>query len=146
MLPLIALLAAQAANTPPTAVLSLPKQVASHATFDAKLALTFAPGLHGYQNPPSDQFEIPVTVKLVKGDARLVSVKYPKGTDMTMAGDSKPTRVYTGTVPILVHLTAGTKGGELVLQVDYQQCNEASCYPPAQVRAKANLAVGKKKG
>ncbi len=145
MVALLTLVALQVPNTPPTASVSLPKLVAPHAAFEAKLTVTFASGLHGYQNPPSDKFNIPVTVKLLKGDAKVQSIKYPRGTDLAMAGEAKPTRVYSGTIVIPVRLVAGSKSGDLVMAVDYQQCTSSNCFPPASVQAKAALHVAKKK-
>jgi hypothetical protein len=145
MTPFLFLLATQPGNVPPTVKLSLPPKVVSHAAFDAKLTVTFSAGLHGYQNPPSDQYSIPVVVKLLKGDAKLVKVEYPKGADLLMAGESKPAKVYSGSVTIPVHLVAGTKTGDLVFSVDYQQCTESNCFPPSAVQAKGTLHVAKKK-
>ena len=131
----------QTDNTPPTAALTLPKSVKAGQTVTAQLAVGFASGLHGYQNPPSDSFEIPVTVKLKSGDAKVVKIAYPKGADMTMPGDTKPTKVYSGTVTIPLKIKVGKKGGPLVIEVDYQQCTEANCFPPASVTAKGTLQL-----
>jgi hypothetical protein len=145
MLALLPLIALQTENTAPVVSLSVPKSVAAHAKFEAKLTVTFADGLHGYQNPASDPNLIPVVVKLSKGDVKLVSVAYPKGKDMTMEGDSKPTKVYSGTIVIPVKMVAGSKSGDFVMALDYQQCNTSSCFPPSSVQAKATLHVGPKK-
>jgi hypothetical protein len=144
MLPLIPLIVMQGQAPVPVTSLTVPKSIAPHARFTATLTVKFADGLHGYQNPPSDPNFIPVTVKLSKGDAKLVSIGYPKGTDMTMQGDTKPTKVYSGNIVIHLKLQAGTKSGPIVVAVGYQQCNESMCYPPSSVDAKATLHLAAK--
>jgi len=135
--PLIAALLMQGPNVPPVASVKLvTSHVAAGKPFTANLVVKFADGLHGYQNPPSDQFEIPVKISLKSGDAKLVKVAYPKGTDMTMSGDTKPTKVYSGTVVFPLSFKAGKKLGPLVVSVNYQQCTDANCFPPSEVDAK----------
>ncbi len=112
----------------------------------ATLTLAFAPGLHGYQNPPSEDFQIPVTVKVVEKGFTLIKATYPAGVDFTMAGETKPARVYEGTITIPLELRAAAKAGtyNVAVRVDYQQCNENSCFPPGSVTTKAKLTVAKK--
>lgn len=144
MLSLISLVVMQGSAAPPFTSLSVPKSVAPHAKFEAKLTVSFAAGLHGYQNPPSDPDLIPLTVKLSKGDAKLISVTYPKGTDMSMEGEPKPLKVYTGSIAIIVKLQAGKKSGPLVVSLGFQQCNDSMCFPPGSVEAKAILHIAGK--
>ena len=134
----------QGANLPPTVTLKvLTPRVQPNKPFKAELVVKFGEGLHGYQNPPSDTFEIPVTVKLKSGDAKLVKISYPKGADMKMVGDTKPTKVYSGSVTIPLSFVAGKKPGALVLSFNYQQCTDANCFPPSSVDAKADLTAHK---
>jgi hypothetical protein len=142
LLPLLICVAAQAENVAPTASLVLPAKVVAGKAFTAQVKLKFAEGLHGYQNPPSDPSNIPVVVKLKSGSAKLVSVSYPKGVTMSMAG-SPPLKVYSGAITINVSFKAGSKSGPLVLNVDYQQCTEATCFPPSTVVVKGTLTVKK---
>jgi DsbC/DsbD-like thiol-disulfide interchange protein len=130
-------------NTPPVVTAQVPAHVAPHAAFQAKLQIKFAEGLHAYQNPPSDPYTIPVKISVKGSVAKLVKVSYPKGTPMALGGDPKPAMVYSGVITVPIKLTAGTKSGNLVFQVDYQQCNSGSCFPPASVTAKAALHVAK---
>ncbi len=131
-------------DTAPKATLSLssPKAFAGK-TYKAVLTVTFAEGLHGYQNPPSDPTLIPVTVKLADKTFKLVAVSYPKGVPATVGGESKPVNVYEGTVKIPITLTAPTKLGKtsLNLTFGYQQCNSAACFPPGTVTVKAVVTV-----
>ncbi len=138
---LLLLVAAQPVNTAPKAVLTLPtKPVVAGKPFDATLVLTFADGLHGYQNPPADPDEIPVDVKLKSGSVKLLSVDYPKG----VSYGTPPVKVYSGATTIHLKFKAGTKSGPLVLSVNYQQCNDASCFPPDSVSVTGKLSVSSK--
>ena len=111
----------------------------------ATLTVVFATGLHGYQNPPALDYQIPVSVKVVEKGFTLAKANYPKGVEMTVAGELS--RVYEGEVTIPLELKASTKPGNynVNVQVNYQQCTESSCYPPNKVVAKAKLVVKKEK-
>jgi hypothetical protein len=116
------------------------KPVAAGASFQASLNLTFKPGLHGYQNPPDDPLEIPIQVKQKGGATKLVSIKYPKGVPF----GSPSVRVYSGTVTITLKLKAGKTSGPISFLVNYQQCTETSCYPPAALTVKGNVPIAAK--
>src|SRR5947209_4781738 len=61
----------------------------------AMLTLTFGEGLHAYQNPPSEDYMIPVTVKSSSSSGvSLVKVAYPVGRDEIVGGETKPVKVY----------------------------------------------------
>ena len=109
------------------------------------LTLALPEGLHGYQNPPSGEFEIPVKLSVADPAYRLTKVDYPGGESMTVAGGDQPTRVYQGTVRIpftLLVAKALPKGASGVsLRLDYQLCTMQSCYPPAFLTVKAPLKV-----
>ncbi len=105
----------------------------------------FASGLHGYQNPPADQFEIPVKLSVIENGFKLTSVRYPKGVDLSVAGESKPSKVYQDTIEIPFTMRATKKPGtyNVNVRLDYQECNAVSCFPPAFVVAKSKLTVTK---
>jgi DsbC/DsbD-like thiol-disulfide interchange protein len=141
LLPLLACALSQPSNTPPVATLSLPAKPAPVGhTFRAALTLKFADGLHGYQNPPSDQFEIPVTVKLKPGAYKIVAISYPKGINF----GTPPVKVYSGAVTIILTLKAVKKAKSLALTVNYQQCNESSCFPPSEIPVTGTFSVSHK--
>jgi hypothetical protein len=145
MFALIALTAMQSGGPPPVVSLSkLPASIAAGHTFKATLTVKFADGLHGYQNPPSTEYDIPVSVKLSSGPAKLVKVIYPKGVNMTVTGETKPVSVYTGTVTIGLVLKSGTASGPIVFDVNYQECNDTSCFPPDTIKVKSQLTVHSK--
>jgi len=134
-------------GTPPTATLKFDKPSAvPGATVTGTLTLTFAEGLHGYQNPPSDEFQIPVKIEVVEKGFTLVKASYPKGVDFSMAGETKPAKVYQGKITIPITLKAATKPGtyNVNIRVNYQECNANSCFPPGVVVVKDALKVAKK--
>jgi DsbC/DsbD-like thiol-disulfide interchange protein len=113
--------------------------------FKAIVTVSFAPGLHAYQNPPSEDYMIPLTVEAVGKDFILRKVEYPKGVDAAVGGDTKAVRVYNGTISVPVTLTAPRKAGEhtLRLKVGYQQCTDTTCYPPADETVSLKVRVGR---
>jgi DsbC/DsbD-like thiol-disulfide interchange protein len=133
-------------DTAPKVSITVSKStVTAGKPIQAILSVTFAEGLHGYQNPPSDPTLIPVVVKSADSVFKVVKVSYPKGTPAKVGGESSPVNVYAGTIKIPVTLTAPTKLGKatLTLKFDYQQCNEQACFPPNSISAKVNLTVVK---
>ncbi|AIE87501.1 protein-disulfide reductase DsbD domain-containing protein [Fimbriimonas ginsengisoli] len=147
ILPAIALLAALAQSAAaPTATLKFAKdKVPGDSVVKAILTVTFAEGLHGYQNPPSDQYQIPLVVKVSEKGFTLVKAEYPKGVDFTMPGEAKPAKVYEGAITIPLEIKTNKKPGtyNVNLRVEYQQCNANSCFPPGAFTVKAKLAVTK---
>lgn len=149
MVPFVFALAAYSfgqGDTAPKVSITVPKTtVAAGKPVQAILTVTFAEGLHGYQNPPTDPTLIPVVVKSADALFKVTKVSYPKGTPAKVGGESAPVNVYAGTIKIPVTLTAPTKLGQatLTLKFDYQQCNEQACFPPNSITAKLNLTVVK---
>lgn len=132
-------------NTPPTVKVVAPKTIKAGAKAVVTLELAFEPGLHGYANPPSEDYQIPVKVSLgpkVAKSIKIVKVAYPKGTLASMAGEAKPSRVYEGVVKIPVTILVSKSGKyEAPIVVSYQQCNDENCFPPAKVEGIAHLVV-----
>lgn len=136
-------LAVMAVQEPAEFKIELPKMVKPGAVVKAKAHVTFVDGWHGYQNPPSDPYQNPVKLKLDTKGYKLTKVTYPKGVMKDFGGT--PTAVYEGTVTILFEFVAPKKVGShpLAFTVDYQQCNDSTCLPPADTKAKATLVVKK---
>ncbi|MGF1954233.1 protein-disulfide reductase DsbD domain-containing protein, partial [Lactococcus lactis] len=89
---------------------------------NATLKVKFAPGLHGYQNPPTDKFQIPISVSAGKGTT-LSKVSYPKGVMRKAGGDTTESAVYEGEITIKVAIKVPTGAGahDLNLVLNYQQ-------------------------
>lgn len=110
------------------------------------LTLTLPEGQHGYQNPPADEFENPITLRVSEKGFKLGKVKYPKGVELKMDGAEKPSLVYEGKVTIPFVLTTALKPKtptkvNVQFFVDYQLCTMSSCYPPSKLSLKAPLTV-----
>ena len=135
----------QGDTAPKVSISVAQKTVIAGKPVQAILSVTFADGLHGYQNPPTDPTLIPVVVKSIDTIFKVVKVSYPKGTPAKVGGESAPVNVYAGTIKIPVTLTAPTKLGKatLTLKFDYQQCNEQACFPPNSITTKIDLTVVK---
>ena len=147
-LALVVLLAApllvRADNTPPSVKLTLSKATAAPGEeVKGTVEVTFAPGLHGYQNPPDPNYVLPVEVVAGEG-TKLKSVSYPKGVKEVVAGVMSA--VYTESVSFPVVLFAPTAPGpaKLNLTFKYQQCDDQTCYPPSTVALTTNLTVAGK--
>lgn len=113
---------------------------------DGVLTVSFAEGMHAYQNPPADPSQIPLAVRVVEAGFKTVKISYPKGVDKAVGGDSKPTRVYEETITIPIKIRTPKKPGSYNVNVivDYQQCSDVACFPPKQITAKGALSVTKK--
>ena len=131
------------ANTPPTVVVTGPTTAVHGKTVTVTVKVTFAEGLHGYQNPPSNPDLIPIKLSLDNKDVKVKTIKYPAGKDESVGGDPAKVRVYENTISIPVTIVAPTKKGKIKLafRLDYQQCNSQACYPPDTVNGSASLTV-----
>lgn len=127
-------------NVPPTVTLRLAAQsVPAGSLVPGILTVTFAPGLHAYQNPPSKDFQIPVSVS---GPSFLMR-RYPAGQLHVVAGETEASFTYSGmiTIPVLLQAPLQPGPARLSLRVRYQQCNDNACFPPGSVTAEAALDV-----
>lgn len=137
------LAACSVAQEAPTAVLTLPgKTAVLGSKIKAKLKVHFAPGMHGYQNPPSQKYQIPVAVEAADKNTKLGKIEYPKGVELMVGGEKA--LAYEGDIEIPVEIVLLTKKqGKLKIQLKfkYQQCNDQSCFPPGEIVATADLEL-----
>lgn len=139
-----ATVAAVAQNVPPTVSIKLDKPtVAAGKTLKGTATVSFEPGLHGYQNPPTLDYMIPVSLGLSNKEFKLGKVTYPKGVMKKVAGDTAA--VYDGTITITFEAKAPAKVGKYALKFElgYQQCTDENCFPPGTVSAQTNVTVAK---
>ncbi len=127
---------------PPKITLDSPTEVRPGQLVTVFVKVAFADGLHGYQNPPSESYMIPVTVNPGK-TLKAVSVLYPKGHAAKIGGSAVEVMTYSGEVVIKVSFRASAKPGAqpFELNVGYQQCNDDSCFPPGSATLKGSLTV-----
>lgn len=143
MLPLIALslLAPSASNVSPMITQPAEPKIELKLASDSvrrggelagTVVVTFAPGVHGYPNPPGRDYEIPLEVKSIVRTMLLSHVAYPKGKEIDFAGSK--TLAYEGRVEIPFKARIRTKqAGPFAgsIEVSYQQCDDSACYPPS---------------
>lgn len=144
-LTILAAVALGQGDTKPTMKLVFPKEAKAGTQVKGTIEVTFSEGLHGYQNPPSDEYQIPVKVSVDTKGFVLGKPAYPKGVMKIMGGDTKPAAIYEGTIKIPVTVTLPKKPGSAAIKftVNYQQCNDQSCFPPSTVSDTLKLTIKK---
>ncbi|MCH7903141.1 MAG: thioredoxin family protein [Armatimonadetes bacterium] len=102
--------------------------------------ITFAPGYHGYQNPPTDAMTLPVEIKQVDGTP-IKFISYPTGAMKMFAGDLHA--MYVGQTDFPVVFDASGMAGDVTFKVDvfYQQCDELNCFMPTTVPLALTVAL-----
>lgn len=135
--------AAPALQEPSVTFKLVPNVAAPGAKVTGQVVVKFAEGMHGYQNPPTKDYMIPVTVASATTGV-VVKPSYPAGVTRTLMGEEAA--VYEGAVTIPVAITAPKKPGKVnvKVKVGYQQCNETSCFPPQSVTLGITLTVKSK--
>ena len=141
MIPFVALLLLQ--NQAPKVTLDLDSSDAVVGRgLRGTLVVEIPQGLHGYQNPPADEFENPIRVVSADKSFKIYKATYPKGVEFKMASAEKPSMVYEGTVRIPVILIPTAPGDRsLKLKLEYQFCNANSCFPPDAVDVSMPIKV-----
>lgn len=112
------------------------------AEVKANVVVRFGPHLHAYQNPPTEDWMIPLKIEGVAG-TKIKKATYPKGQMKQVGGLDKPAAVYSDAVTVALVLEAPKKSGKATfkIEVKYQQCDEQNCFPPSQVPASALVTV-----
>lgn len=144
MLTLIALTALLAPSQAPAPQVSLVLEKTSGAAgipVRGTVTVEFAQGLHGYQNPPSQDYQIPVSVS--GGNIKVSGIDYPIGEPHLVGGETTESFTYSGNIQIPVVVWPSGKDGvqSLEVKIRYQQCNETMCFPPSTAVAKANFTI-----
>ena len=118
------------------------KSGAPGGTLKGIMLVTFSPGWHGYQNPPTRDYEIPLKIA-TKSKGVGLKVQYPKGEMKDFAGAQ--TAMYEGTVELPFTLTLPKTLGAVSVKFDvsYQQCNHATCLPPGSLSVTEKVSVRK---
>jgi len=131
-------------NQPPTIALQLDdEQGISGGPVTGTITITFADGLHGYQNPPSQDYQIPVSVSSGTPGVKLVQTRYPAGEAHKVGGETEESFTYSGVVkiPVLLKVTGKLGETELAVKVRYQQCTNNMCFAPATLSISAKFRV-----
>jgi len=145
MTPLVALLLLQGGQAP-TATIKLSAPTATVGKeLKGTIKLSFPLGLHGYQNPPADEFENPIKLSISDKNYKLIKIEYPAGKEFKIQGAEKASLIYEGDIEIpftLVPTKVQAKNVKAVmLKLGYQLCSSSYCWPPAALTLKAPLKV-----
>lgn len=139
-----AFIASAMAQEAPTVQVSVPNKAKPGATVKGMLTMHFAEGWHGYQNPPLDKYQNPVTLSLSNKGFKLLKVTYPEGIIKELAGVKSA--VYEGELKVPFEVLVPKKAGKSTLEfsVAFQQCNDSTCLPPGSLTVKVPINVTKK--
>lgn len=110
------------------------------------IRIAVKPGFHIQAAKPTDPDVIPTSfAPSTTPSFHFLAPKFPKDVMMTMAGETKPSPVYTGTVtvsiPFTVDKTAHKGTAKIGGTLTYQGCNATSCYPPKTSTILSSIAV-----
>lgn len=125
------------------------KQIVPGKPFEILVTLNIKPPYHVNANPASEKFLIPTTVRIepVAG-ITFAQPQYPQGHQREFVFTSgKKIAVYEGKTVIRIVATPAKslKAGSVSIRgkVNYQACDEKSCYPPGDLLFTLQLKVGK---
>lgn len=125
------------------------KQIVPGKPFEILVTLNIKQPYHVNANPASERFLIPTTVSVepVAG-ITFAQPQYPKGHQREFAfTGGKKIAVYEGKTVIRIVATPAksVKAGSVTIRgkVNYQACDEKSCYPPGDLPFSLSLKVGK---
>lgn len=138
---------ANAASVVKTEAYVSAEPVARGKEFQAAVVVKIAEGYHMNSHKPSDAYLIPTTLTpQPPAGIKLVDTVYPPGHNKTFPfSPDKPLNVYSGSVTLRLHLTAGADAplGPTTIPVTlrYQACNNSACLPPVKVPVRVKLEV-----
>lgn len=125
------------------------RQIVPGKPFEILVTLNIKQPYHVNANPASEKFLIPTTVSMepVAG-MTFAQPQYPQGHQREFAfTGGKKIAVYEGKTVIRIVATPakGLKAGSVTIRgkVNYQACDEKSCYPPGDIPFTLQLKVGK---
>jgi thioredoxin:protein disulfide reductase len=104
---------------------------------------------HINSDKPYDEYLIPTSVMIIENlHFKLKQVAYPKPHDFTFSFSESPLSVWEGTVYFgtLLDVNADVEPGiySLIIELEYQACNDISCQAPTSVIDTINIEVADK--
>lgn len=117
--------------------------------FKLALEVNVAEGWHINSDKPYDEYLIPTSLTIVENpNFRLKKVAYPKPHDYKFSFSESPLSVWEGTIykGALIEVDSNTIPGNysLVVELQYQACNEMSCQAPTTLTDTINVLVADK--
>jgi len=117
--------------------------------FKLALEVNVAEDWHINSDKPYDEYLIPTSLTIVENPHfKLKKVAYPKAHDYKFSFSESPMSVWEGTIykGALIEVDSNTVPGmyPLVVELQYQACNEMSCQAPTSVTDTINIEVADK--
>ena len=114
--------------------------------FKIAVEVKVADGWHINSNAPYDEYLIPTSLTIVENpNFKLKKVVYPKPHDFKLSFSESPLSVWEGTVykGVLVEVDSSLTPGiyPLIVDLEYQACNDISCQAPTSVTDTINVEV-----
>ena len=114
--------------------------------FKIALEVQVAEGWHINSHEPYDEYLIPTSLTIVENpNFKLKKVVYPKPHDLKLAFSESPLSVWEGTVykGALIEVDSSLAPGiyPLIVDLEYQACNDISCQAPTSVTDTINIEV-----
>jgi thiol:disulfide interchange protein DsbD len=114
--------------------------------FKIALEVQVAEGWHINSHEPYDEYLIPTSLTIVENpNFKLNKVVYPKPHDLKLSFSESPLSVWEGTVykGALIEVDSSLAPGiyPLIVDLEYQACNDISCQAPTSVTDTINIEV-----
>ncbi len=117
--------------------------------FKIALEVSVAEGWHINSDKPYDEYLIPTSLSIVENpNFKLKKIAYPKSHDFKFSFSESPLSVWEGTVHkgALIDVDLNTAPGNysLIIELEYQACNDISCQAPTYISDTINVVVADK--
>lgn len=118
-------------------------------SFEVKIIADIKDGFHINSNKPYDEFLIPVTVTSGNKTFPISKVIYPTPKDELLKVSPEPVSIYSGEIAISLNFVVAKNvapGDYIVpIELNFQACDDESCFPPDVIKANLNLKIEKGK-
>lgn len=102
--------------------------------FEFEIEAVISKGWHINSNKPKEDFLIPTNLEIHNSkDFQIIEVHYPQSKDIQFSFSKNPISVFENNFLIKAKLKVSNQAvgnKELILRLNYQACNDASCMPP----------------
>ena len=117
--------------------------------FKLAVQVEVAEGWHINSDKPYDEYLIPTSLSILENpNFKLTKVAYPKPHDFKFSFSESPLSVWEGQVYFgaLVEVDSNVSPGvySLIVELEYQACNDMSCQAPTSVKDTINIEVADK--
>src|SRR4030066_464494 len=117
--------------------------------FKLAVVVEVAEGWHINSDKPYDEYLIPTSLSILEyPNFKLTKVAYPKSHDFKFSFSESPLSVWEGQVYFgeLVEVDSNASPGvySLIVELEYQACNDMSCQAPTSVKDTINIEVADK--